>query len=174
MPQKVSISITFAIKKFTITYFSLFVPLVSKKETRTEVVSMKITSTLSNRLDEAADRAKISKSALAQQAIEAAVEAIERNGYKLVIPIEFEVTHVPSEKKGITTHVQGVTTESRSSHTMAVLPEALTRSPGVLNQDPEEFKAPQRGVSKPKPASHIRKVLRDLDKPGKSLKPFKE
>lgn len=37
------------------------------------------------------------KHTLAQQAIEAAVEAIEKNGFRLVMPIEyrFEVTHVP-------------------------------------------------------------------------------
>lgn len=34
------------------------------------------------------------KHTLAQDAIEAAVEAIERNGYKIVVPIEFEVKHV--------------------------------------------------------------------------------
>jgi hypothetical protein len=39
------------------------------------------------------------KHTLAQDAIEAAVEAIERNGYKLVIPIQFEVTQVPAAKK---------------------------------------------------------------------------
>ena len=43
----------------------------------------------------AADRLGLKKNKLAQDAIEAAVAAIERNNYRIVVPIEFEVTHIP-------------------------------------------------------------------------------
>jgi len=33
-----------------------------------------------------------------REAIEAAVEAIEKNDYRLVVPIAFEVTHIPIQK----------------------------------------------------------------------------
>ncbi len=55
------------------------------------------------RLKACAARTKIKKYTLAIMAIEAAVEAIERNDYSLVVPIEFEVVRVPSEKDGAKT-----------------------------------------------------------------------
>lgn len=58
----------------------------------------KIETELHERLEECARRLKQKKYSLAIEAIRAAVEAIERNGYKLVIPIEFEATHVAVPK----------------------------------------------------------------------------
>lgn len=49
------------------------------------------------RLIAAAEKARVKKHTLALMAIEAAVEAIEDSG-KLVIPLQFDVTHVAVEK----------------------------------------------------------------------------
>ena len=51
------------------------------------------------RLEAAAKKLGLGKQTLAQEAIHAAVEAIEAHGGKLVLPVEFrlEPTHVPAE-----------------------------------------------------------------------------
>jgi len=56
-------------------------------------MSLRLTSDIEQRLEACAGQVKLSKNALAQAAIEAAVEAIEKNGGKLVLPLEFAVTH---------------------------------------------------------------------------------
>jgi hypothetical protein len=58
----------------------------------------KIDSELHARLEECSERTGIKKYTLGILAIEAAGKAIERNGYKLVVPIEFDVTEVPAKK----------------------------------------------------------------------------
>jgi len=61
-------------------------------------LSLRISKELDNRVQECADRLKMKKHALAQAAVEAAVEAIEKNDYQLAMPIKFDVTHVVVEK----------------------------------------------------------------------------
>ena len=61
-------------------------------------LSIKLSKELHDRLIRVAEETGIPKHRLAELAIEAAVKAIERNNYQLVVPIEFEVTRVPSEK----------------------------------------------------------------------------
>ena len=62
-------------------------------------LSLRLEPEVHARLEECAKRTKLKKYALALMAIEAAVEAVERNNYKLVVPIEFEVTHEAVPKK---------------------------------------------------------------------------
>lgn len=59
-------------------------------------IAVRLTEEMDKRFAKCAERTKQSKHALAIEAIEAAVEAIERNDYRLVVPIEFEVTHIPT------------------------------------------------------------------------------
>ena len=66
-----------------------------KKAPKAISISFKITEQLSDRVDECADRTKQSRASIAEMALEAAVDAIEANGYRLVVPIEFDVRHVP-------------------------------------------------------------------------------
>lgn len=67
---------------------------------KTVPMSLRLSLELDARLKECAARLRQKKHSLAQEAIEAAVEAIEKNGYRLVVPIEFEVVRVPIEKTG--------------------------------------------------------------------------
>jgi len=60
--------------------------------------SLRISPELAERLAECAKRTKKKKHALAQEAIEAAVEAIEQNNYRLVFPIEFGPKYLPVER----------------------------------------------------------------------------
>jgi hypothetical protein len=60
----------------------------------------KIESELHERLEECAKRTKQKKYSLGIMAIEAAVEAIEKNDYRLVVPIKFEVTDIPASQSG--------------------------------------------------------------------------
>ena len=66
---------------------------------RTTPLSVRLSPALDARLKECAERLRYKKHALAQDAIEAAVEAIEKNGYRLVVPIQFDVTHVAAPKE---------------------------------------------------------------------------
>ena len=66
------------------------------EDVRSEVISMKVTKRLISRINECAKRTKQSRSSIAEQALEAAVDAIEANNYRLVVPIEFDVRHVPA------------------------------------------------------------------------------
>lgn len=67
-------------------------------------LSLRLSEELHHRLIETAKNLKISKHALAQLAVEAAVEAIEKNDNMLVLPIRFaadiklDVTHVPAQR----------------------------------------------------------------------------
>jgi predicted DNA-binding protein len=57
-------------------------------------ISMRLSDELEARLEAAVERLGIKKQTLAQMAVEAAVEAIEKNDFRLVVPVKFEVTHV--------------------------------------------------------------------------------
>src|SRR6266536_2381118 len=52
-------------------------------------MSLRLPPELHQRLEECAARLKIKRHTLAQNAIEAAIEAIERNGYRLSLPLQF-------------------------------------------------------------------------------------
>jgi predicted DNA-binding protein len=61
-------------------------------------LSFRIEPELHTRLTECSERLRLKKYTLALMALEAAVEAIEKNDYRLVLPIQFEVAHVAVEK----------------------------------------------------------------------------
>jgi predicted DNA-binding protein len=63
---------------------------------KTVPMSLRLSPELSARLEDCAKRLRQKKHALAQEAIEAAVNAIEENDYRLVVPIEFSVARVPA------------------------------------------------------------------------------
>ena len=52
-------------------------------------MSLRLPPQLHRRLEECAARLKLKRHTLAQTAIEAAIEAIERNGYRLSLPLQF-------------------------------------------------------------------------------------
>ena len=56
-------------------------------------MSLRLSPELHQRLEECAARLKIKRHTLAQNAIEAAIEAIERNGYRLSLPMQFRFPH---------------------------------------------------------------------------------
>src|SRR2546427_5245571 len=53
-------------------------------------MSLRLPPELHKRLEECAARLKIKRHTLAQNAIEAAIEAIEKNGYRLSLPMQFQ------------------------------------------------------------------------------------
>jgi hypothetical protein len=61
-------------------------------------LSVKLEPEVHARLEECARRTRLKKYALALMAIEAAVDAIEKNDYRLVVPIQFDVTQIPVER----------------------------------------------------------------------------
>ena len=72
-------------------------------------MSLRLPPELHQRLEECAARLKIKRHTLAQSAIEAAIEAIERNGYRLSLPMQFrfpneseaEMARYPQRQKEI-------------------------------------------------------------------------
>jgi hypothetical protein len=58
-------------------------------------MSLRLPPELHQRLEECASRLKIKRHTLAQNAIEAAIEAIEKNGYRLSLPMKFEFAIEP-------------------------------------------------------------------------------
>ena len=62
-------------------------------------VVFKLDAELHARLEECSKRLRVKKYSLGIMALEAVVKAIEKNGYKLVIPIEFDVAEVPGPAK---------------------------------------------------------------------------
>ncbi len=63
-------------------------------------MSLRLSPQLHKRLEECAARLKIKRHTLAQNAIEAAIEAIEKNGYRLSLPMQFQFVEEP-EREGI-------------------------------------------------------------------------
>src|SRR5213596_1353852 len=62
-------------------------------------MSLRLPPELHQRLEECAARLKIKRHTLAQNAIEAAIEAIEKNGYRLSLPMQFEFANQPESAK---------------------------------------------------------------------------
>src|SRR5881392_682077 len=58
-------------------------------------MSLRLPPELHQRLEECASRLKIKRHTLAQNAIEAAIEAIEKNGYRLSLPMQFQFANQP-------------------------------------------------------------------------------
>jgi hypothetical protein len=58
-------------------------------------MSLRLPPELHQRLEECASRLKIKRHTLAQNAIEAAIEAIEKNGYRLSLPMRFQFALEP-------------------------------------------------------------------------------
>jgi hypothetical protein len=73
-------------------------------ENQPHPLSLRLSPELKNRLEETAEKLGLKPHALAQLAVQAAVEAIEQNQNMLVLPVRFaadiklDVTHVPAEK----------------------------------------------------------------------------
>src|SRR5436189_2666276 len=61
-------------------------------------MSLRLQPELYQRLEECAVRLKIKRHTLAQSAIEAAIEAIERNGYRLSLPMQFRFPNEAAEE----------------------------------------------------------------------------
>jgi len=53
-------------------------------------MSLRLSAQLHKRLEECAARLKIKRHTLAQNALEAVIEAIEKNGYRLSLPMQFQ------------------------------------------------------------------------------------
>ena len=62
-------------------------------------MSLRLPSELHQRLEECAARLKIKRHTLAQSAIEAAIEAIEKNGYRLSLPMQFRFANESEAEK---------------------------------------------------------------------------
>jgi hypothetical protein len=76
-------------------YFYIFLLPVKSKTP----LSLKLEPETERKLEEAAERLGMKKYSLAILAIKAAVNAIEINDNRIVLPIEFDVTHVPVPKQ---------------------------------------------------------------------------
>jgi predicted DNA-binding protein len=61
-------------------------------------LSFRIEPELHERLEECSKRLRIKKYTLALLALEAAVEAVEKNDYRIALPIQFKVTHTVAPK----------------------------------------------------------------------------
>lgn len=85
------------------------------KQSRTAPISVRLSPELNQRLEEVAARTRLAKHSLAAMAIEAAVEAIEKNDYRLVVPIEFEVAHIPVKKISYTSSARPAPPELNES-----------------------------------------------------------
>ena len=59
-------------------------------------MSIRLSPELHQRLEVCAARLKIKRHALAQNAIEAAIEAIEQNGYRLSLPMKLRFPNEPA------------------------------------------------------------------------------
>jgi hypothetical protein len=79
--------------------FGLLKHLIVKRAKPTSPLVFRLEEPLHQRLEECAKRLKLKKYTLGIMAIEAAAKAIEENGYRLVVPIEFDVAQVPAPKK---------------------------------------------------------------------------
>ena len=64
----------------------------------THPMSLRLSPELHQRLEECAARLKIKRHTLAQNAIEAAIEAIERNGFRLSLPMRFRFPNETESK----------------------------------------------------------------------------
>ena len=61
-------------------------------------MSLRLSPELHQRLEECAARLKIKRHALAQNAIEAVIEAIEENGYRLSLPMQLRFPNEPKSE----------------------------------------------------------------------------
>lgn len=64
-------------------------------------LALRISPELNARVEECAQALRLKKHTVAQAAVEAAVDAIEKNDYRLVFPIKFDVTQVAMEKSSL-------------------------------------------------------------------------
>lgn len=61
-------------------------------------LSIRLDPETDERLELVAEELGLTKHGLAQMAVKAAVRAIAENNYKLVLPIRFDVSHVPAPR----------------------------------------------------------------------------
>jgi len=68
-------------------------------EKKTERVSVATVKSVLERLAACSEKTRLPQSILAESAILAVVEAIEKNGYRVVFPVEFNVAYVPQSAR---------------------------------------------------------------------------
>lgn len=83
---------------------------MNKKAKPTAPLSLRLSEELHARLEEVATRTRLKKYNLALLAIEAAVEAIEQNGFSIVCPIKFDVKQIAVAKPAYPPHREEITT----------------------------------------------------------------
>jgi predicted DNA-binding protein len=83
------------LKKIAINYKRFKVRgMAPQKTPQKNPISLRLSDEMESRLERCVERTGMKKQTLAQAAITAAVEAIEKNDFKLVLPVKFEVTHI--------------------------------------------------------------------------------
>lgn len=98
-----------------VVFFIYFGCVKQSKPTRTHPMSIRLTPEVEERLTKTAASVKMTKNALAQAAIEAAVEAIEKAGGRLVLPLELTTTHEAVAKQEAPTVIQGPTPAAKTA-----------------------------------------------------------
>jgi predicted DNA-binding protein len=63
------------------------------------ILAVNVPAELHARLEAVAEKTGLPKNAIARFAVEAAVKAAEEHGYKIVLPMEFEVASIPVSRK---------------------------------------------------------------------------
>ena len=76
------------------------------KNRRNDPISIRLVPEVQQELERCADALGLTRNALAQMAIEAAVKAVKKQNYKLVLPIEFSTTHEAVSKRQAPTVTQ--------------------------------------------------------------------
>lgn len=109
-------------------------------------VSIKLDPDLHQRLEAGAERTRIRKYALMIMAMEALVEALEKNDWKLVVPVKFEVTHIPRARVEVASEEQSLIEDSGKEK---VSYRVNTSTPAAI-QDAEKPPASARDGSRPR------------------------
>jgi hypothetical protein len=71
-------------------------------------LSLRLDAETEERLELVAEKTGIKKHTLAQMAVEAAINAIEANGFEIVLPIKFDVTRIPTARDQVLPPTQQV------------------------------------------------------------------
>jgi|ERR1043166_3517767 hypothetical protein len=86
-------------------------------------LTFRIEPELHRRLEKCAAETRLKKYALAILALEAAVEAIEKNDYELVVPIKFQVTRIPRPAEDAPKNLSGYPQHREELSTVEERPE---------------------------------------------------
>ena len=125
-------------KKIAFHYLPPKVGLVSKKLVP---MSLRLSEEMNQRLERAAADVRQKKHTLAQLAIEAAVEAIEDAGGKIVIPVKFDVSQTP------TARLSSAKIETHANEIFGAAGQpALNETHGATSAPPVQGAPPASGV----------------------------